>query len=377
MLRDLRLAFRTLSRSPGYAIAVVLTLALGIGASATVVGVLRSVLLRPLPYAPADRVIMVAEQDSAGDNRPASYPTFQDWRAGTNAFEALAYARGLGAVMKTDQGTVRLVGAYVSEDFFPVLPEPALLGRVLGRDDYAAGAPSVVVLSYHLWQRRFGGDPSVVGRSVTLTDRSYAVIGVMPPTFVYPTWADLTPPSGRSSRRTRRSHSGCARGQPGRRPPARRRRHRRRPPRSLVGGRAPRRALPRRSRWMAVGRDLSVFAEVLNDAGSQLRLLTGAAIFVLLIACVNVAGLSLARATARSRDLAIRTALGAGRATLLRLLAAESIVLGAAAGTLGLVIATGSSDGSDSSEGDCCLGWTRWVSTEACWRSQPGSPFSW
>lgn len=336
---DLRLAIRTLARSPGYSLAVVVTLGVAIGATGTVVGVLRSILLRPLPYAPADRVIMVAEQDSAGNNRPASYPTFQDWRAGTNAFEALAYARGLGAVMKTGQGSVRLVGAYVSDDFFQVLPEQALIGRVLGSDDFSPGAPSVVVLSYHLWQRRFGGDRSVVGRSVTLSDRSYTVVGVMPPNFLYPTWADLYAPIGTilgtdKALSQRGVHTD-----------------------SRVVGRlragvdtiAARHALssvaahlaevyPAESGgWRSV-LTYPVVAEVLGDVGSQLRLLTGAAIFVLLIACVNVAGLSLARATARSRDLAIRIALGAGRATILRLVATESLVLGVAAGALGLIV---------------------------------------
>ena len=125
-MRELRLAFRTLRRSPGYSLAVVLTLGLAIGGAGAVGSVLRSVLLRPLPYAPSDRALMMLELDSAGNNRPASYLTYQDWKSGTNVFEAMAYIRGVGAMMKTDEGAVRLVGAYVTDEFFRVLPEPAL-----------------------------------------------------------------------------------------------------------------------------------------------------------------------------------------------------------------------------------------------------------
>jgi len=141
MTRHIAHAMRTLRRSPGYSIAVVLTLALGIGGTAAVTSVLRSVLLRPLSYAPADRVVTALERDSTGNERLASYPTFQDWRSGANTFEGLAFVRGLGAVMKTGSGAERLVGAYVSEDFFRVLSDSPLLGRTLAAEDYAPGLP--------------------------------------------------------------------------------------------------------------------------------------------------------------------------------------------------------------------------------------------
>ena len=141
MLRDLRHALRTLGRTPGYAIAVVLTLALGVGGAAAVFSVLHSVILRPLPYAPADRVMMVAESDSANNVRTPSYPTFQDWRTGTNAFEAMAFARGLGTVLRSSAGAERLVGAYVSDEYFRVLPERAAVGRILEPSDWAPGRP--------------------------------------------------------------------------------------------------------------------------------------------------------------------------------------------------------------------------------------------
>jgi putative ABC transport system permease protein len=340
MLRDLRQALRTLARSPGYTIAVVLTLALGIGGTTAVFSVLRSVILRPFPWAPADRVMMIAEQDSAANIRPASYPTFQDWRTGTNAFEALAFVRGEGAVLKTGQRAERLVAAFVTDDYFRVLPEPAALGRTLGPADFAPGAPAVAAISWPLWQRRFGADPSVIGRSVTLGDQSYTVVGVMPLDFVYPVWADLWSPINvilptspaiqqrglhADSRVVGRLRAGVDSAGGVR-------------ALSAVAAHLAETYPAENGGWRSVTL-LPVATEILGGTGPQLRLLTAAAIFVLLIACVNVAALALARAGARSRELAIRSALGGGRGTLLRLLAAECVVLGVASGALGLVAA--------------------------------------
>ncbi|MBA3259127.1 MAG: ABC transporter permease, partial [Gemmatimonadales bacterium] len=194
MIADLRHAARTLRRSPAYTLTVVATLALGIGAATAVVSVLQSVLLRPLSYAPADRVVVALESDSAGNNRLASYPTFQDWQAGTNLFEGLAFARGFGTVMKTAAGAERLVTAYVTDEFFEVLPTRAAVGRTLTAGDWAPGAPAAVMLSHRLWQRRFGGDPAAVGRNIVLGERSYSVVGVLPVDYGYPPWAELYAP---------------------------------------------------------------------------------------------------------------------------------------------------------------------------------------
>src|SRR3954471_2933107 len=191
---DLRLALRTLRRTPAYTLTVILTLALGIGGATAVYSVLNSVILRPLPYAPADRVMFLAERDSAANIRLPSYLTFQDWTTGTDAFEAMAFARGLSTVMRTGEHAERLIGTFVSDAFFQVLPEQAAVGRALEPADYAPGAPAVVVLSWQLWQRGFGGDRAALGRGVTLGDRVYTVVGVMPARFVYPTWADFYAP---------------------------------------------------------------------------------------------------------------------------------------------------------------------------------------
>src|SRR5262249_36378123 len=154
VVRELRHAFRTLARTPGYTLTVVLTLALGIGGTTAVFSVLRSVILRPFPWAPADRVMMIAESDSAGEVRAGSYPTSQDWQAGNNAFESLAYVRGQGEVLTAADGAERLTCAYVSDQYFRVLPEPAAVGRALEPSDFAPGAPPVAVISWPVWQRR-------------------------------------------------------------------------------------------------------------------------------------------------------------------------------------------------------------------------------
>jgi putative ABC transport system permease protein len=340
MLRDLRHALRTLSRTPAYTVTVLLTLALGIGGATAVFSVLRSVILRPLAWAPADRVVMIAERDSAANIRPASYPTFLDWRAGTSAFEALAFVRGKGAVLQAAGGAERLVGAFVTEDYFRALPQPAAIGRNLDQADFSPGAPAAVTISWPLWQRRFGGDRSVVGRNVVLGERSYTIVGVMPVGFVYPTWADFWAPitlilgndpaleqrglhtDSRVVGRLRAGVDSMAGVQA----------------LSAVAAHLAETYPAENGGWRSVAFQ-PVAAEILGDAGPQLRLLTAAALFVLLIACVNVAALALARTGAQSRELAIRTALGGGRGALLRLLGTECLVFGIGAGVLGLLAA--------------------------------------
>jgi predicted permease len=340
MLRDLRQALRTLTRSPAYTITVLLTLALGIGGTTAMFSVLRSVILRPLPWAPTDRVMMIAERDSAANIRPASYPTFQDWRAGTSAFERLAFVRGKGAVLRSPGGAERLVGAFVTEDYFRVLPQQPAIGRSLDQGDFAPGAPAAVTISWALWRRRFAGDSSVIGRTVVLGERSYTIVGVMPVGFTYPPWADFWTPitlildndpalqqralhtDSRVVGRLRTGVDSAAGVQA----------------LSAVAAHLAESYPAEGGGWRRVAFQ-PVAAEILGNAGPQLRLLTVAALFVLLIACVNVAALALARTGARGRELAIRTALGGGRGALLRLLGAECLVLGLGAGVLGLAAA--------------------------------------
>ena len=338
---ELRHAVRTLARAPGYTAAVILTLALGIGGTTAVLSVFRSVVLRPLPSAPTDRVMFAAELDSAGNQRLASYPTYEDWHASTDVFEAMAFARGLAVPLRTGEGVERLTAAFVTDAFFRVMPQPALVGRGLEPADWEPGAPLAVVLSYRLWQRRFGGEPRIVGAAVTLGERSYTVVGVMPRDYIYPVWAEVYAPIGAIAAtdpalRQRGVHADSrvvARLKPGIDSAAAAARL------SAVAARLAQAYPAENGGWRRVALT-PVASEILGNIGPQLRLLAIAAVFVLLIACVNIANLSLARASARSRELAIRTALGGGRLALLRTLAAESVVLGVAAGLLGLWLAS-------------------------------------
>ncbi|HEY9445097.1 MAG TPA: ABC transporter permease, partial [Gemmatimonadales bacterium] len=321
MSGSLHQAGRSLARSPGYALAVILTLALGIGGAAAVTSVLRSVLLRPLPSAPADRVMSLFESDSLGNIRPLSYPTFQDLRtAAPRTFEALAFARGLGLVLKGGAGAERLTAAYVTSDFFRALPSAAALGRTLLPDDFARGSSGVVVLSHRLWLRRFGGDPGIVGRALRLGEGTPVVVGVMPADYIYPPWAELFAPIGAiaadpalaqrtlhvDSRVVGRLRAGVDSAQAVREL-------------TPIAARLAEVYPAETGEYRKLGLSPAV-DEVISGIGAQLRLLTFAAVLVLLIASVNIANLSLARAAVRGRELAVRTALGAGRNALLRLL---------------------------------------------------------
>ena len=337
MRRELQHAGRALARSPGYSLAVILTLALGIGGTTAVTSVLRSVLLEPLPYAPNQRVMALAELDSLGTLRPVSYPTFQDWRAAARSFEHLAFVRGLGSVLRTEAGAERLVAAYVSEDFFEVLPGRAHLGRTLRPDEFQPGAQRGVVLSYQLWQRRFGGDPGVIGRSIRLDQGTPLVVGVMSADFGYPPWAELFAPIAAIASDPALTQRGLhadsrvvGRLRIGADSAAAEREL------SAIAARLAEAYPTESGGYRAVALE-PVSVEVIGAVGPQLRLLTVAAVMVLLIASVNIANLSLARANVRSRELALRVALGAGRGALLRLLAAESVLLGMAGAGLGLL----------------------------------------
>ncbi len=336
MYRDLRHALRVLLRSPVYSLAVLLTLALGIGATSAVLSVVRTVLLRPLPYAPPDRVFIAMENDPAGQFRLASYPTFLDWRQGTRSFEGLAYVRGRGAVLKTGGDPLRVVAAYTTEDFFEVLSESPLLGRTLAADDFRPDAGAATVLSYRLWMDRFAGDRDVLGRSVVVGERTFVVVGVMPETFGYPPWAEMFVPL------TAIAGSDPALSQRGLHVDSRVI-GRLRPGIDSTAGRADLSAVAARlaqaypaenGGWGAAALYPLTF-ELVGDLAPQIRLLALASCLVLLIACVNVANLALARGAVRAPELALRTALGASRASLLRLLAAEALILGALATVLG------------------------------------------
>lgn len=341
LLHDLRYALRSLHRSAGFTIVAALTLALGIGATTAVFSVVDGVLLRPLPFAEQDRLFLFNERSAQGGERLPSYPNFLDWQRQATVLD-IAYARGRRESMRGPDGVENVVVAYVSPRFLSVLGARPALGRTLLPDEEAAGGGNAAVITHHFWMQHFGGDPAVVGKTLILGDRSYTVVGVMPRGARFPLWVDIWAPVSAITGTDRvlaerdfhadgiligRLHPGVslARAQ------------------GELGTIARRlaTAYPEANRdWTSVVSHPAA-SVVLGDVRPRLLVLMSAVAVVLLIACANVTSLSLARAAARTREIAIRSALGAGRARVVRQLLTESVLVAAAGGVLGAGIAWG------------------------------------
>src|SRR5215472_11902695 len=193
--QNLRYGFRILAKSPGFAVIAVLTLAIGIGANTSIFTVLNSVLLRPLPYHEPDRLLIVSERDSKFDDSSVAYENFADWRAQNHSFEALALWRRRDYTITGDRGPEHIDGREVSAGFFTLLGVQPAMGRDIRPDEDQAGSAPVVLLSYGLWQRRFGGQ-DMIGKAVHLNDRNYSVIGVAPKNFWFHSPVDVFVPIG-------------------------------------------------------------------------------------------------------------------------------------------------------------------------------------
>jgi putative ABC transport system permease protein len=339
LLQDLRDAVRTVIRKPGFTVITVATLALGIGANAAIFSAVRAVLLRPLPFPQSDRIVQVSSTTVKAPSLPggaASPPDFVDWRRDNRSFIELA-AVTAGSYALTGQGSAEQIpGANVTAGFFAVLGAPALYGRTLAPHDDLTGAPDVVVLGHGIWTRRFGSDPSVIGKTVTFDGRPHQVVGVMPRGFAYPLQSEVWIPirfTERDLATQRGAHYLEVIG-------------RLRDDVTLEQSRQDMAAIALRlaSTYPDTDEDTRIAVHSLRQAlvgevRTAMLMLLGAVGFVLLIVCVNVANLILTRALGRRREMAIRAALGAGRFRLARSVLVESFVIAMAGALGGLVLA--------------------------------------
>jgi putative ABC transport system permease protein len=327
-----------LVKNPGVTIIVIIALALGIGANTAIFSVVNAVLLRPLPYQESDRLVFLNEKSPVLDEMSISYPNFLDWREHNQTFEKMGVYNRASYNLTGVGEAERIVTGQVSADLFSVLRVNPQLGRVFSNDEDKPGGTPVVVLSYGLWQRRFGGQKSVIDQPITLNGKSYTVIGVMPDSYAYPSRAEMWVPVGQLSDqvswKNRGNHPGLygvARLKPGATF------EQAEADMNNVGANLekqyPDSNASTRPRLRPM---LEVFVA---DARSALWVIFGAVLSVLLIACANIANLLLARATSRRKEMAIRTAVGASRWRIARQLLTESVLLSLIGGVIGLALA--------------------------------------
>lgn len=333
LINDIRYAIRTMFNSPGFFAVAVIALALGIGANTAIFSVVNSVLLRPLPYTDPDRLVHVHRMQPPIERGPISRPDFFEWRDKQEVFSGIgAYHFRTLNLSGSDQAE-RLIGASVTGNFFQLFDVPPAAGRYFTHSDDQPGANPVAVISFALWQRRFGGQANLIGENITLDGASYTVIGVAPAGFQFPRRVDLWKPAILDEQKPQRGSNYLkviARLKDG-------------VSASQADAQMNQIAAALARQYPENDTNLTVMIvplleEQVRNLRGVLLILLGAVGLVLLIACANVANLSLARAATRTREFAIRTALGASRIRIIRQLLTESLLLSLTGGILGILL---------------------------------------
>jgi len=340
LAQDLRFAFRVLTKNRGFTAVAILTLALGIGANTAIFSVVYGVLLQPLPYQDASRLVVLNETTPKVGTVSVSYPNFLDWRQQSHSFSQMAAVHDVGFNLAGVTQPESISGEAVSPNFLSMIGVRPFLGRDFEASEEKPGTPPVVLLSYELWQSHMGSDRNAIGRTITLDGRSFTIVGVLPPNFRSLDKTDVMLPIGVWA--TNNSKEANERGDRG--------------DMIVIGRLAPNITLAQaRTEMEGIAARLakeypvtndrfgvalqSIRDSFVSDARPAILVLFGAVMFVLLIACANVANLFLVRGAARTKEIALRMAFGARRSRIIRQMLTESFVLACLGGVLGLLLA--------------------------------------